>query len=415
MPGIVIYKMDLWPKVKEKYMPQMLTIDKILVEVTFPSDPKLQAIFKNDPLLYQKLQDKINAYMTGNVVNNLGNIVKKLDPQAVAAAKTDDMEEMLKILDKFQETANGYARSASTMAARQADKEWMNLCRTKTEYQKYKIVAGAKLTAGTVGLATGVGMTIGSTVATVATGGAAAVGTWYSLTMGIAGILKSSVGLGKEIYNLAISADKVQKKIIKSLGILQADYLGIIKGKKVHPGLSKSKIGATEVGLEAVRSFVGASMTTISECDRMNGQFHDKLNGIDLKSHELSKKLEKVLTDTEKLKKLKPKRKKQIEKLEGTVHKIIEKTIQLASKVKEGRKAHVSYSTALTDLKAHKPKTGWLEKGLGYGVELLLSGLALDYKDLIAAAAGIAADLTIDTSDKIAGDIIKKKYKVGKL
>ncbi|MEW7984896.1 MAG: hypothetical protein AB2799_03845, partial [Candidatus Thiodiazotropha sp.] len=72
MPGIVIFQMDLWPRVKEQFKPKMLTIDKILVEVTFPNNPKLQAAFKQDPLLYQKLQDKIRAYMIGNVVRNLG-------------------------------------------------------------------------------------------------------------------------------------------------------------------------------------------------------------------------------------------------------------------------------------------------------------------------------------------------------
>ncbi|MEW8648481.1 MAG: hypothetical protein AB2563_20515 [Candidatus Thiodiazotropha endolucinida] len=412
MSGIVIFQMDLWPRVKEQFRPKMLTIDKILVEVTFPNNPKLQAAFKQDPLLYQKLQDKIRAYMTGNVVRNLGNVVNKFDPQAVAAAKIDDMEEMLKILDKFQETAKGYTHAASTMAARQAEKVWMELTRTKAEYRKYKIVAGAKLTAGTAGLATGVGMTVGSTVATVASGGAAAVGTWASLTLGIIGILKSSVGLGKDIYNLAISADTVQKKIIKSLEKLQARYLDIIKGKKVGPGRSKATVMATELNYEAVRTVFGTSQTTISECDRMTGQFHDKLNGIDLKSHELSKKLEKVLTETEKLKKLKPKRIGEIEKLEKTVHKIIEKTIELASKVKDSRKAHKTYTAALSELKARKPNTGWLEKGFGYGWELLLS--ASDPKDIIVAAVGIATDLSIDASDKVASRVIKQKYKVGK-
>lgn len=412
MPGIVIFQMDLWPRIKQQFKPKMLTIDKILVEVTFPKDPKLQAIFKQDPLLYQKLQDKIQAYMTGNVVRNLGNVVNKFDPQAVAAAKIDDMEEMLKILDKFQETAKGYAHSASTMAARQAEKVWMDLIRTKAEYGKYKVVAGAKLATGTAGLAIGVGTTLGSTMATVATGGTAAVGTWASLIFGITGILKSSIGLGKDIYNLAISADRIQKNIIKSFEKLRRRYLDIVKGKKVGSGRSKATVMLTELNFEAVRTVYGTSLTTISECDRMNDQFHDKLNGIDVKSHELSKKLEKVLIDTEKLKKLKSKRKGEIEKFEKTVHNIIEKTTELASKVKDGRKAHKTYTAALDELKAHKPKTGWLEKGFDYAWELLLS--ASDPKDLLVSALGIITDLSIDTGDMIASKIIKQKYKVGK-
>ncbi|WP_316365460.1 hypothetical protein [Candidatus Thiodiazotropha sp. CDECU1] len=63
-------------------------------------------------------------------------------------------------------------------------------------------------------------------------------------------------------------------------------------------------------------------------------------------------------------------------------------------------------------MKSRKPNTGWLEKGFGYGWEILLS--ASDPKDLIVAAVGIATDLSIDTSDKIAGRVIQQKYKVGK-
>jgi hypothetical protein len=114
MPGIVIFKMNLWPIVQQRCSPKMLTIDRINVEVTFPADPELQAVFRKDPLLYQKLQDKIKTYMTEHVVNNLGNVVRTLDPKAEAAAKIDDVQELLRILDKFQETANGYAKAAAT-------------------------------------------------------------------------------------------------------------------------------------------------------------------------------------------------------------------------------------------------------------------------------------------------------------
>lgn len=257
------------------------------------------------------------------------------------------------------------------------------MLKVRKDRTTYKRKAVIKVTLSTVGVVT----------ASIGTAGAAASG-GYALGVAIYGLVKSVVGLGKQIYNLAIDIDKAEKKLSKDLQAVRRAYLRA----------SKKEVAGKEIGKAVLERVLTFEMKSISGCEKELDLFVGKLRGIDVKARDYGKKLHKLLDKQSELDKAIAKQ-IQMQKTDGqyiskklpklrdkTLPKLVKATAgqitsmeKLYKRIDAGKRKEPVYRKALTKLKAKKPD--WVK-----------------YAEMATGLIDIALD--ISTLEKEAGEIV---------
>lgn len=195
--------------------------------------------------------------------------------------KQAPQEQMKKQLDGLNKSFEEDKRIAIVACEQLAADLWVAFCRKKTEYLKYKIKIVATITGALASLATSIAIMASSPF----TGGASAV-------LSIIGMAKSAVVLTKEISSAVIEVETCQTILAKQIGFVEA-------------ALKKGQASRTvnELAAAAFTEFFGVSQPCIKTCQSQADTMVQKLNGIEIKSHDLSKKLNGMLDAQETLKK----------------------------------------------------------------------------------------------------------------
>ena len=231
--------------------------------------------------------------------------------------------------------------------------QWQKVHKDRTKYVRKSAI---KVTLASVGVVTGI----------VSTAGAAATG-GHALGVAIYGLAKAVIGLGKQIYNLAIAIDKAEKN-------LRSDLEGV---KKAYERASKKEVAAKEIGKSVLERVLTYEMKSVSKCEKELDLFVGKLRGIDVKAGDYGKKLHQMLDKQEELNRLiTEKEKKQqkdglyvskrMPKLKKTLAKLIKATAdqiqtmeKLYRRIELGKRNETLYRTALKELLDKKP--GWVK------------------------------------------------------
>jgi tetratricopeptide (TPR) repeat protein len=135
---------------------------------------------------------------------------------------------------------------------------WEDYCKLHVEYRNYKIKAALSVTAKGASIAAG--------IAVAAAGGYTGVGT----IMGVISMVKTTIQLVQELYNLAIEADTQKKKIDKAIDEI----------KKAHAKDSPNLTGSKEVAKAALERLSGYRSTSVPNIEKDVGQFENKVKGL---------------------------------------------------------------------------------------------------------------------------------------
>ena len=286
---------------------------KMAFKVVVDIDDKIFKQIKSDGILLEEMNkavQKVYEQTCDSIKGKLKAFDKLVDVMVDKNAPQSEIDKQLAGLNKSIEQDRSVAEKASEAVALDC---WKKYAAKKKEYLKY----GLKITATIVGTAAGLATSIGLTAAGGFTGGASAF-------FGVLGMVKSVITLGKEIGSAWMEVETAQAVLVKQIGFVGAAL------KKT--GAKK----ANELGGAVASQFLGISQPTIKNCVAQMDTVEKKLIGIEIKTHEASKFLNKILDEEEKVKKdfmkevvaklskhSSPKAKDQIKKIEGKLDEIV--------------------------------------------------------------------------------------------
>jgi hypothetical protein len=257
---IVIIQQDIAKNVaanagKTRYQPSkvevefILSDDRVLKHV--PADLK-------DGLLAQEIRDAVNFE---EIMKELGALWKSVDDLEVHAAQEKFIDGMEEVFGKAMD---------------RAAKPILNLAKVKSDRSMYKFKKVATIAIASGGaLASAAGL-----IATPFTGGATGV-------LGIFGLIKSLNKLGRECIMLATPCEEAMEKVRHDVKTLTDQY----------ENASKTAVGASETGKAVLHALVGDIFKTISRCQSNCQDVKGKVAGLEVKVHDESVQLSKLLTE----------------------------------------------------------------------------------------------------------------------
>ncbi len=367
MPDIlsmIALKKNLMAKCNPKYLvPPDLTFT-----IEYPTDQKIVDAVKKDPLLQNKMYDaarKIYDSLERQMGMALTGYEKKIEE-----AK-GDKKAAEKAAKDFQDLFKSQVDLAKGAAVRDVEKVWTDLTKTKKEYMKYRFKAGGKIALGVAGIAASIGTTVASFGA--------------SSVLSIAGMVKSAGQIAQQTYDLYIELEKVQKDLNSTLAEVAAAY----------KDASKGSVAAQETAALFVEKILVVRMPSIRECERLVDLGESKLKGVVVKGHEIATKLNRALSECDKLApKLDQKSAAKLGKAEGRIHELIRKVGDQLPRAEKGSAALAESKSVVSGLKAKSPSAmKYIEKGM---LLIDIGFLATGWEDIVQGASSVAADLAVD-------------------
>ncbi len=249
---------------------------KVVVEL----DKKMEKGAEKDPLLIQEFQ---NAAMEvyDQTVKTIEQKCKVFDKGFLEmASKGAGKSDLKKQLDGLNNAIRNDVKVAEKAAEINVAKAWVSLQKKKKEWTKFKI----KIAVTIAGTLAGLAVSIAAMATSPFSGGAGAA-------LGIIGFVKSGITLATEIGKIAISIDAAKKVVELNLKVVEAT------AKKTGVYV------ANEVSGAIFNEFVGTSQPTIKSTEGAADTLSAKYAQIVVKVHELSKVLNKILTQQDKMKK----------------------------------------------------------------------------------------------------------------
>ena len=250
-------------------------------DVSVSFDDKVFKQVTSDSILLtdmNKAAQKACDQTIGAVVSKLKAWDKLIEGMVDKGEKESVIKKQIDGLNKAmaQDVAVGIKGAEAAITA-----VWDKYSKTKKEYKGYKIKIGLKITGLIAGLATSIALM----AATPFTGGASAA-------IGIIGMAKTGVTLAKEIGTAAMEVESSMKLLAASVRVVES---AARKGKAAVHG--------NEVSAAVLNQFLGVAQPSIKECGSQLQTVQSKMKGIEVKSHNLSKALNRLLDKQEELRK----------------------------------------------------------------------------------------------------------------
>jgi hypothetical protein len=249
-------------------------------KVEFELDKKIEKEAAKDPLLQQEFKNAAQA-VYDQTVKNIEQKCKAFDKAFVEmsskGAKPADMEKQLKGLNDSIKNDMKVAEKGAEQAILKA---WSDLAGKRKEWKTFKI----KVFATIAGTLAGLAVSIAAMASSPFSGGAGAA-------FGIIGFVKSGVTLAGEIAKIAIDINGAKVVVEKNLAVVEA----AAKNKGVYT--------LNEVSAAVFNEFLGISQPSVKTCQSSCDTLKAKYAQMVVKVHDLSKTLDKILKEQEKLKK----------------------------------------------------------------------------------------------------------------
>lgn len=268
------------PKVEIKVSGlEMVVPPQLAYKVVVDLDSKMEKGAEKDPLLQQEFVAAAQEVLdqTVKTIEQKCKVFDKLFVDMVKkGASEKDMEKQLKGLN---EAIKNDIKVAQAGGAQAVQKAWSNLQKKRKEWSKFKIKVGLSIAGTLAGLA----VSIAAMASSPWSGGAGAA-------FAIIGFIKSGVKLADDIKKLAIGIDGAKTELEGHLKVVEAT------------AKNKGLYGANEVTGAVIKEFLGISQPTIKSVNDCADTLKAKYAQMIVKMHDLSKTLNKVLKEQDKMK-----------------------------------------------------------------------------------------------------------------
>lgn len=371
MAEVIIDLKNLTRDIAAGAKPVHLKVPDLGFRVELPADKNIVEAWSKDPLFRAKMSEAATK-IGDSILRQMVMATKGWDAK-VEAVKTDEAKRK-KALADYQSLVKEQVDLAVGAVERDTAKVWVDLCKLKKDYAKYKWKAGVKVSLGVAGLITSV---------TIMASSAASFG--VSAIPGIIAMVRSVAQLAQQCKALCQELESTIKELQKNMKVVVASY----------KDASKAKVAASEVAAMLVQKVITVEMPSIVKCETLLQRGRDKTGGVIVRSHDMAKKLEKALVDVEAImKKAEGKSRSKLGDIEGRINVMII-TIQAEVKRATDGKARLDQAEPIVkQLIAKKPAAlPYIEKAMlvidvGFG--------AASWQDIVQGATAVVADLAVD-------------------
>lgn len=258
-----------------------------LKNTILPKNLKFEVFLQVDKELYDKIQD--DAVLADRIFSKTAIEYKKtvIELAAVATTIDKDFGKELKprgwIAKEWQKRAPDVFEDAEARMLTEARKVISKWQQVRKDRKKYVIKSAAKVTIGTLSVATASLGTVIAIGGVASSGGAAVPG----LVAAIYANIKAVVALAKVLRRLRRDVDEAEQELWKQLRYLL----------KAYEDNTKGQVAAKELAKAAVEQFFAVSMKSISNGENAMFDFKGKLDKVEINLSKMGIKLNKALTD----------------------------------------------------------------------------------------------------------------------
>lgn len=258
----------------------MVVPPKLSFKIVVDLPKEIEKEAAKDPLLLQEFKSQASEILdqTKKPIEHKCKVFDKLFVDMVNKGASD--KDMKKQLDGLNKAIQDDMRVAQKAAEMGVIKTFENLKAKRKEWKKFKIQVGCSIAGTLAGLA----VSIAAMATSPWSGGAGAA-------FAIIGFIKSGVKLAEDILKLAMNINQSKMVLEKHLKFVEA------AAKK------KGLYAANEVSAAIVTEFLGVAQPSIKSVDTESNTLRAKYAQMIVKVHDLSKTLEKILKEQDKLKK----------------------------------------------------------------------------------------------------------------
>lgn len=278
--SVTIWERDISAEVLKKHKPEWLknfsgyklamTLNKDLLDVFEEEEDYVTPAF-----IAQDAEE-----MAQNLIGALVKTLQNID----SASKGKKPQEVDKLREGFGPLAEKAIKAVEGEMAKIPVARWNKFVKQKQQYKDYKIKAGLNVTIGVLGV-------IGSSAGIVGSGGA-------GLALGIVTLVRSAASLMKQIRDLAVEAETIEKNLKKDLDTLHQRYI------TATGDIKSGKLGATEITGTVLKSILGIDppfVSTIPKCKNNMDLWQNKVAGITVEGRRLFKDVSQGLKECTKL------------------------------------------------------------------------------------------------------------------
>ena len=237
----------------------------------------------NDDILdtLEKAKDNVSAALMSESAEKLGKkliagIIDIVDKVDAAVGKAADDQAADKLCSKAETEIKSLLEAQEKEIKKIPAMVWAEFVKRNNQYKDYKIKAGTDLAIQTLTV-------VGGAVAT----GAAAAGTFGAGgAIGVVALVRDCANLAKQIYNLAIEAETVQKGLKGDIDTLTKAY----RNKARLIGQE-----ATGTVLKAALSTDAPFIATLPKCNSNLELFDNKVAGLEVNGRKYASSVTKTL------------------------------------------------------------------------------------------------------------------------
>lgn len=240
------------------------------VEVEF--DDKMKKEIGADALLKQDMWLEVDR-VYADLVKRIGENLKNTDRGAIQLRDKKEIDKLKKLVDVVNRGIVGAREVAEEAAQKKILAHYDSLKKKRKEYTKYKLKIAVTITSAAAGLVTSIAL-IG---ASGFSGGA-------SGAIGIIAMFKSCAVLATEVVTAA-------QTVQESIGTLRVQ-LGVVE--KIWKE-TKAGTHANEISAAVFKEFLGVSQPSVKSCQSNLSTARNKLNGIDVNTHDIAKQIQKAM------------------------------------------------------------------------------------------------------------------------
>ncbi|MCR8723332.1 hypothetical protein [Frigidibacter sp. ROC022] len=269
---VVIWSIDVGVEVQKQFKPAWLESFKGYKMSLKLNDDILKLLEAEEDFVTPAFMVEDAQKVGKETVDAIVNAAKKVD------AFTGTPQAVDKMRANFVKVAEGLIKTQAKKLAPIPATRWKTFVARHKQYKDYKIKAGFDVTLGILG-------TAGAAAGIVGSGGA-------GLVLGIVALVRSTTAVIKQIYDLALDADKVGKDLKKDCDTLLARYVD------AQGQANKKTQGAAEVGGTVLKSILGTDapfLATIPKAQANYELWDNKIAGVTVAGRAASKQINQAL------------------------------------------------------------------------------------------------------------------------
>lgn len=271
--------------------------------------------FQDDSVFNTQLYQRVTV-LTDRLVDEWAKRLIHWERLAAEAKGKGDTDRVNEIIKEFEGDCDTLSKECEAVAIETIAGFFTEKAQVFGDYKRYKFKAGAKLVSTFVGMALSI-----AALSTAATPAAPA-----TIIPAIIGLCSAAMSIGKQIADLAASAEEIEAEIMRNLSSIEVNYkdskgkprkktyqarefvtgfvsgmtggasdifIPSIKGLLDETGLHKSKLDGLEVTLHSMGNTINALVDALGAADTVLEHGIQKLNEL-LKAKPTDKELQKA-------------------------------------------------------------------------------------------------------------------------